>query len=162
MRLIRIDPEKTCTVSIRWTKPASYDVIVKGSHHDPDGWLYMILGYHGSSHPKVFYIGKVTASYVSERLRQRDHQWRYSMLRRRYPRHTFRVSLGAINMKGRCTDRRIDHIETLLIFTAWENQVHMINEQKWLTHGISAPYVVRNVGFCRPLPKEIHLGVFVR
>lgn len=122
----------------------------------------MILGYFGSSHPKLFYIGKVYQSYVSTRLRQSDHKRRYLRLKSEHPRHSFQVSLGAVEFEGcRISAQRIDQIETMLIYTANETQP-LINERKWLTHRISAAYHIQNCGYRRPLPKEIHLGLFTK
>src|SRR4051794_4221520 len=124
MKLERVAPDYGYQAKIAWTRPIPYDTIInKGSPHDADGWLYMILGYHGSSHPKIFYVGKVFMSCVSERLRQPDHRARYQRLRREHSRHSFRVSLGAVSLAhGRITAQRIDEIESILIFAAYHTK----------------------------------------
>ncbi len=59
VKLERVAPDYGYQVHIAWTRPIPYEMIInKGSPHDAEGWLYMILGYHGSSQPKIFYIGK--------------------------------------------------------------------------------------------------------
>ena len=137
-------------------------IIAHGSPHDSHKWLYMILGYFGSSHPKLFYIGKVYSTYVSARLRQADHKRRYLRLRDEHSHHSFRVTLGAVEIQGgNITSQRIDQIETMLIYTASVSQP-LINERKWLTHRISGAYHIQNQGYRRPLPKEIHLGIFTK
>src|ERR1039458_2440082 len=115
MRLERIAPDYGYKVAISWSRPASYDALVSGgSPHDADGWLYMILGYHSSPHPKLFYIGKVFETHVSRRLRQADHRARYERLQSDHPRHSFRVSVGAIKLTpGHITASRIDEIESI-------------------------------------------------
>jgi len=163
MPLREVAPEATRCVRLKWSRPAPYEQIIEsGSAHDSHGWLYMILGYYGSSHPKLFYIGKVYQTHVSARLRQSDHKRRYQRLRGEHSRHSFRVSLGSVEIEGgRITAQRIDQIETMLIYTASVSQP-LINERKWLTHRISKAYHIRNQGFRRPLPTEIHLGIFTR
>ncbi len=171
MKLERVAPDYGYEVEITWTRAIPYETIIKsGSSHDAEGWLYMILGYRGSSHPKIFYIGKVFESCVSERLRQRDHRARYQRLCRRHPRHSFRVSLGAVKLaRGHITAHRIDQIESILIFATYHSKRHvleggaeMINKSKWFKSGWPHPYIIRNVRSRSPLPRQIHHGVFVR
>ena len=161
MPLKSVSSEATRNVHLLWTRPEPYEQIISdGSIHDANGWLYMILGYFGASGPKLFYIGKVYQNCVSARLRQADHKRRYTRLRAEHPRHRFEVSLAAVQIDNRrITHRGIDQIETMLIYTAKESQP-LINERKWLSHRISASYHIRNRGHCRPLPKEIRLGIF--
>lgn len=122
----------------------------------------MILGYYGSSHPKLFYIGKVYKNHVSARLRQADHKRRYENLVSEHPRHSFQVSLGSVEIEnGKITKQRIDQIETMLIYTASASH-SLVNKNKWLTHRISTAYHVTNHGFHRPLPREIQLGIFTQ
>jgi hypothetical protein len=164
MSLKAIAPDEAWHVTLNWSRPEHYDDVTSdGSRHDDDGWLYMILGYFGSSHPKIFYIGKVVQSYVSQRLRQPDHRRRYLRLSKEHPRHTFKVTLGSIQLEsGNITSRRIDQIETLLIYTTRESSPHMINERKWLTNRVTSPYVINNCGFRHPLPRQINFGIFIR
>jgi hypothetical protein len=171
MKLERIAPDYGYQVHISWTRPMAYDTIInKGSPHDAEGWLYMILGYHGSSHPKIFYIGKVFNSSVSRRLRQPDHRARYARLRSEHPRHSFRVSLGAVKLAyGHITAQRIDEIESILIFATFHSKRHviessprMINKSKWYKSGWPHPYIIQNAGSRAPLPREVHHGVFIR
>jgi hypothetical protein len=171
MKLERIAPDYAYEVEIAWTRPIAYDRIIQsGSPHDTEGWLYMIVGYHGSSHPKIFHVGKVFDSCVSDRLRQRDHRTRYERLRKRHPRDSFRVSLGAVKLKsGHITSARIDQIENILIFATYHSKhhvigsdAHMINKSKWYKSGWPHPYVIRNVRNRTPLSREIHSGVFIR
>ncbi len=163
MPLKPVSPEAIRVANLLWTRPEPYEqVISDGTVHDASGWLYMILGYYGSSYPKLFYIGKVYQTCVSARLRQADHKRRYNRLCSEHPRHHFKVSLAAVQIdNGSITHRRIDQIETMLIYTAKESQP-LINERKWLSHRISTSYHVHNRGHCRPLPKEIRLGIFKR
>lgn len=162
MQLIQIAPKRTRIVDLHWSRPIPYEkIITEGSNHDTESWLYMILGYSRSPDPKLFYVGKVYQTCVSARLRQADHKQRYERLCKEHPRHTFRVSLGAIDIGGHMTDKKVDEIETMLIYTAKEAQP-LINERKWMTHGISRAYHIRNHGSRRPLPQEIFVGIFVR
>ena len=164
MSLKRVDPEDAYIVNIKWSRPASYEEITaSGSRHDPEGSLYMILGYYGSSHPKIFYVGKVTATYVSRRLRQPDHRKRYEWLQTQHPRHTFKVCLGEVEIvQNNVTRRRIDEIETMLIYTVHKSHPHMINKRKCFAHRVHDAYVIHNRRYRNPLPKEIHLGIFKR
>jgi hypothetical protein len=164
MKLERIAPHYGYIVEIRWSRPTRYSKIISdGSPHDAEGWFYMILGYHGSSHPKLFYIGKVFDSWVSRRLRQRDHRARYEQLRAAHPHHLFRVSLGAVKLaRGHITAQRIDEIESILIFGAYHSRDTLINKNKWWKSGWRHPYVIRNRRFRARLPAKIHHGVFIR
>ena len=164
MRLERVAPDFGYRVQISWSRPASYDKIVSsGSPHDAEGWLYMILGYHRSSHPKLFYIGKVFETYVSRRLRARDHRARYYRMCHSHPRYTFRVSLGAIKLAhGHVTARLVDDVESILIFAAYHSRDTLINKSKWYKSGWKHPYVITNLRYRAPLPREVHHGVFIR
>jgi hypothetical protein len=164
MKLERVAPTFGYTAEIRWSRPVRYsEIISRGSPHDAEGWLYMILGYHTSSRPKLFYIGKVFNSWVSRRLRQRDHRARYEQLKAAHPRHSFRVSLGAVKLaRGHITAQRIDEIESILIFAAYHSLDTAINKNKWWKSGWRHPYVIHNLRYRAPLPKEIHHGVFIR
>src|SRR2546421_4976399 len=163
MQIERIAPYHAFDVSISWTRPIPYDKIISdGSPRDADGWLYMILGYHRSSHPKIFYIGQVQQTSVSRRLRAPDHRARYRRLCQDHPRHSFRVSLGAVTVSdGRITERRIDHIEHILIYATYNSKPHviqrvphMINKRLWYQSGWPHPYIIRNLKYRTPLPKE--------
>jgi hypothetical protein len=164
MKLQRVAPDYGYVVDITWSRPLTYSKIVTdGSRHDAEGWFYMILGYRGSSHPKLFYIGKVFEKCVSQRLRQADHRVRYEQLRSAHPRHSFRVSLGAVKLaRGHITARRIDEIESILIFGAYHSRDTLINKNKWWKSGWRHPYVIRNLRSRVLLPREIHHGVFIR
>ena len=130
----------------------------------------MILGYHASSPPKIFYIGKVPHSSVSRRLMQPDHRDRYEQLCSDHPRHLFRVSLGAVKLEhGNINARLIDEIESILIFAthhskphAIESSARMINKSKRFKFGLRYPYIIQNAGSRTPLPREVHYGVFIR
>ncbi len=171
MNLERVAPKYGFQAEIAWTRPIPYETIISnGSPHDANGWLYMLLGYHGSSHPKIFYIGMVFMQCVSKRLRQRDHRARYEQICREHPRHSFRVSLGAVTIvHGRITRQRIDEIESLLIFSTYHTKRHvigtgarMINKSKWYKSGWKHPCVIHNTRSRNPLPREIHYAVFTR
>ena len=166
---------RTCRARLRLPSPHRMDapipyetIINKGSPHDAEGWLYMILGYHGSSQPKIFYIGKVFNSSVSRRLSP-DHRARYERLCSEHPRHSFRVSLGAVKLAyGHITARRIDEIESILIFATYhskrnviESSARMINKSKWFKSGWRHPYMIQNAGSRTPLPRDVHYGVFI-
>ena len=166
----RVAPYHAYDVSVSWSHPIPYDTIRRGSPHGRKGWLYMILGYHRSSHPKIFYIGQVFQSSVSQRLRARDHRARYQRLCHEHPRHSFRVSLGAVTISGgHITKRRIDQIEHMLIYATYNSKPHvverapnMINKRLRYKSGWPHPYIIRNLKYRTPLPKEIHYGVFTR
>src|SRR6266404_6077455 len=162
LKLERIAPDYGYRVQISWTRPIPYDRIVRdGSPHDAEGWLYMILGYHRSPRPKLFYIGKVFQTSVSRRLRAADHRSRYYRLCSDHPRYSFRVSLGAVKLAhGHITARRIDEIESILIFGAYHSRDTLINKSKWYKSGWRHPYIIRNLRYKAPLPEEVHHGVF--
>ena len=164
LKLERIAPDYGYRVQISWTRPIPYDRIVRdGSPHDAEGWLYMILGYHRSPRPKLFYIGKVFQTSVSRRLRAADHRSRYYRLCSDHPRYSFRVSLGAVKLAhGHITARRIDEIESILIFGAYHSRDTLINKSKWYKSGWRHPYIIRNLRYKAPLPEEVHHGVFIR
>ncbi len=171
MNLDRIAPYHAFDVSISWSRPVPYAKIVnEGSIHDVDAWLYMILGYRRSSHPRLFYIGQVQQTQVSQRLRARDHRARYQRLCHDHPQHSFQVSLGAVTVDGgHITKRRVDHIEHILIYATFNSKrhvvpqvPHMINKRLWFKSGWPHPYIIRNNNYRTPLPKEIHVGVFTR
>ena len=101
MNFERIAPYHAFDVSISWSRPTPYDkILTHGSPSDADAWLYMILGYRRSSHPKLFYIGQVQQTQVSQRLRARDHRARFQRLCHDHPQHSFQVSLGAVSVEG--------------------------------------------------------------
>jgi hypothetical protein len=171
MKLERVAPTFGYTAEIRWSRPARYDDIVsRGSPHDSEAWFYMILGYYMTSSPKIFYIGKVFNSCVSRRLRQPDHRARFKELQAKYPRHSFRVSLGALSVSrgaselasGHITAQRIDEIESILIFAAFHSHDTLKNKNKKWKSGWRHPYVIRNLGCKAPLPREVHYAVFIR
>ena len=129
----------------------------------------MILGYYRSPRPKLFYIGKVFQTSVSRRLRAADHRRRYYRLRSDHPRYSFRVSLGAVTLTrgnttlpAHITARRIDEIESILIFGAYHSRDTLINKNKWYKSGWKHPYIIRNLRHKAPLPEEVHHGVFIR
>src|SRR6266568_8158996 len=124
MKLERVAPSYGYKVQITWSRPTPYDKLVSsGSRHDAEGWLYMILGYYRSPHPKLFYIGKVFQTYVSRRLRAPDHRARYYRMCHDHPRYAFRVSLGAIKLAhGHITARLVDDVESILIFAAYHTR----------------------------------------
>lgn len=158
----RVAAQEPWIVDIDWSRPSAYEN-AKENADDADAWLYMILGYYGSSERKIFYIGKAVNSYVKDRLRQPDHQRRQARLARAHPKHHLGVSMGKVRVRnGNITDNRIDQIETMLIYTANDIQPHVINKKKIWSLRIKEPYVIRNRGYRRPLPKEIHHGIFVR
>src|SRR2546426_12639464 len=101
MQLERVKPEHAYTAAVKWMRPVPYDkILAGGSSHDAEGWLYMILGYLRSSHPKIFYVGKVVSGCASRRLKAPDHRKRYRRLCREHRRHSFLVSLGAVKIPG--------------------------------------------------------------
>lgn len=163
MKLKRVAAGAELIVTIDWKRPEEYERVIEyGSHYDTNAWLYRILGFSGSSRPKLFYIGKVFCSNISERLNQEDHQKRYSRLQKKYPHHKIKISAGEVKIDGNITSKRIDHIETLSIFAARDSEPHLLNKKKVSSCTISDPYVIRNIGYRLSLPKEVHCGVFIR
>ena len=166
MSFRRVAPEAAWKVAITWSRPISYENVINSEYtygYDYSHWLYMILGYHGSAQRKIFYVGKVYDSFVGDRLRHPDHVRRYSKLKKKYPNHKLRVSLGTIHVKnGKITKQRVDQIETMLIYTAGETQRHIINKSKLWTLRVNEHYMIDNSGYHSPLPKEIHYGIFAR
>jgi len=158
-RLAALEPWK---VEIEWTRPALYEN-AREYADNADAWLYMILGSFGSSERRIFYIGKTVNQYVKDRLSQPDHLRRYARLKRDHPRHRLLVSLGILRVKnGNITNARVDQIETMLIYTAGCREPHIMNKKKIWVLRTEEPYFIKNSGYRRPLPKEIHHGIFVR
>ena len=165
MHLRPVSPEPDWTVRINWSRPVTYENTIDEDYeygYNQDHWLYMILGCHGASPRKIFYIGKVYNSFVGNRLQQDDHRQRYQKLRKQHPNHRLRVSLGTVHIKdGHITKQRIDQIETMLIYTVGEKLQHIINRNKLWTVGITDQYVIHNSGYHRPLPEVIQQGIFI-
>jgi hypothetical protein len=163
---LKVAPESAWTVNIKWSRPILYENVIRTDYaygYGQDHWLYMILGYYGTSQRKIFYIGKVYKSYVGDRLRNPDHVRRYLKLRQAHPNHELRLSLGNVLIKqGNITNRRVDQIESLLIYTAGESELSIVNKSKLLTHKITEPYALYNSGYHHPLAKEIHHGIFIK
>lgn len=164
LRLLRIVPDYGYEVEISWTRPAPYETILtRGSPSGAEGKLYMILGYPSSHEPKLFYIGKAFPLSVSRRLRRTDHRERYARLRRDHPDLSFRVSLGAIKLRpGHITPARLEEIKSVLILGAYHSRDTLLNRNRLDRSGWKNPYVIRNLRFPRPLPREVHHGVFIR
>jgi hypothetical protein len=165
MSLNAVVPDYEWQVKVTWSKLEGYDRLLgSGSSADSDAWLYMILGFHLNSPPKLFYIGMVFEKEVSRRLRESDHRKRRIKIQCDYPRHQLRVSLGKVDMESGCrTYKRIDEIETLLIFAhSHSHKLHIANKRKLLTHRITEHYTIRNCGYRKPLFREIQFGMFAK
>ena len=158
-RVAALEPWK---VVIEWTRPALYEN-ARNYADDADAWLYMIVGSFGSAERRIFYIGKAVDQFVMDRLNQPDHQRRFAKLKRAHPRHQLLVSLGKLRVtNGNITETRVHQVETMLIYTANCLQPHLINKNKIWVLRTEEPYFIKNKGYRRPLPAEIHHGLFVR
>ncbi len=161
MSLKRIAAETPWLIDIHWSRPALYENARRNAY-DARSWLYMLFGYSGKSERKIFYIGKAVRSFIASRLGQADHLRRLKRLKKEHPNHQFRVTQGSVSVRGgNITPRRIDQIESMLIYAFTEKNSHITNKKKVWSHGITVPYTIRNLGYGNPLPKEIHHGVFV-
>src|SRR5881392_1769123 len=78
--------------------------------------------------------------------------------------HSERMSLGAVKLAyGHITARRIDEIESILIFATYhskrnviESSARMINKSKWFKSGWRHSYMIQNAGSRTPLPRDVH------
>ncbi len=158
----KLYPEIFWEVDINWTKPYLYEnFLMTGSEYDESAYIYKITGrYSGKAH-KLFYIGKTYYQYVITRISQEDHKKRYKKLLKDYQKHKLYVSLGIIEMKnGNITERRIDQIESLLIYS--HDFKHLLNKQKLNELNVTEPYKIVNSGYRAPLFKEINFGIYAK
>jgi len=122
-------------------------------------YLYMIVGHFGSSR-RVLYIGKTYRQNASYRLAQPDHVRRWKKLRRMYPRHKLTVSFGLAEFDGdRCTSKRIDEVESILIYANWHDR--LINAKKIYRFAIRGQLRLTNSGYYKPLKRECFHGTVV-
>jgi hypothetical protein len=154
------DPDQFWDVHIYWQRPIAYKRIIEdGCQHDQDANLYHILG-RFSTHPfKSLYVGRTYNQCVSTRLCQKDHRSRYAAFIKNYPRHTFWVSCGVVEIvNGKRTKKRINDIETILINT--NDSDHAFNIANVYGHGVKGSYSIENHGYRCGLPRRLHLGLF--
>jgi hypothetical protein len=113
-------------------------LIENGSCHDEFAQLYMMIGKY-SEHLNLFYIGK-TNGCVSDRLLQNDHLEKYNDWTKKHPRNKIHVSLGTIKLsEGRVNQRIIDDIETLLIYSHYnEDHKYMKNKKNIYSYNIGS------------------------
>ena len=73
----------------------------------------------------------------------------------------FWVSCGIVTIEnGKKTKKRIKDIETILIYTNQSEHSH--NVSNVYKHGVIGSYRIENHGHRCGLPRELHLGFFVR
>jgi len=155
-------PDEIITkVAITWTRPIDYDRLIETSHpKDDEAHLYMITARFSTKTSKIVYIGKTYKQNVSTRLKQPDHKKRRKLLHRKYKKHKLRVSLGLVSISGgNCTRRRIDEVESLLIYAGY--QPTSINLRKIWDHRVADSYEIRNFGYRNGLPSRICFGLFI-
>ena len=163
MELHPFDPDQFWEVDIEWKKPILYTrIIEEGCHHDDQANLYHILAKFPSGKFKSLYIGHTYQHCVSWRLCQKDHRYRYSEFVKEYPRHTFWVSCGIVDIEGgKITQKRIKDVETILIRT--NDSDHSFNVANVYGHGVTGTYKIANYGYrCGCLPRILYLGFFYK
>ena len=165
MPLELVVPDFAWKVALTWSKALPYDEVLKGCEQDLRAWFYLVLKQEGKGPARPHYIGKVTKACVSVRLNNADHRRNHAADLRKYPAAKFLVSVAEVKVtSGKRSAQLIDHVETLLIMTAYHRdpKFPMRNKRKWFSHSISKSYVVTNEGLPKALPKEITLGICVR
>jgi hypothetical protein len=162
MPLQPLDPGQFWEVHVDWKKPVKYKVILEaGCNHDDSAHLYRILSRYSVYPFKSLYIGHTYNQCISVRLGQPDHKKRYADFQVAYPKHSFWVSCGIVTMEnGKKTKKRIKDIETILIYTNQSEHSH--NVSNVYKHGVTGSYHIENHGYRCGLPRELHLGFFVR
>ncbi|OQX96503.1 hypothetical protein B6I21_00820 [candidate division KSB1 bacterium 4572_119] len=158
----KLYPDTFWNVSINWTKPKLYEnILEKYSEYDDYSYFYKITGQYSTKEHKLYYIGKAYYQTVSMRLSQKDHQKRFNKLSKDYPKHKLYVSFGIVKLaNGHITEKRIDQIESLLIYS--HDFDHLLNKQKLNELKVTEPYIILNSGYRTPLYKEIHFGIFAK
>lgn len=155
-------PDEHWLVEINWSRPTLYERLLEdgGSPHDDGAYLYLISARFSGNAPKALYIGQTYSQWVTKRLTQRDHKRRYETFAEEYPRHSLFVSHGYVTVHGgKLTAKRLDDIESILIYT--NDPTHAHNVKNFYRHGVASPYFIENKGSRCTLPKTIALGVFV-
>ena len=151
-------------ITIKWSKPIiREEFIEEGSIDDEYAQLYMIIGKFGKK-SNLFYIGK-TDGYVSDRLTQKDHLEKYKEWKKDHPRQKFHVSLGTMKIsEGRITKNLINNIETLLIYSHYNDDFQYIkNVKNAYSYNITnVQYRIINEGSRKPLYEEIIFGIFYK
>jgi hypothetical protein len=155
-------PDEYWKVDVTWSKPSAYKKIRDEGHElDEFAYLYLITAKYSSNSPKSIYIGKTYQQCVSDRLNQKDHRARYAAFVKTYPRHSFHISFGEVEIShGNITAKRIDDIERILIYSNEPEHAH--NVQNFYEHGVKGSYAITNKGYRATLPKHIMLGVFAK
>ncbi|WP_281649201.1 hypothetical protein [Parendozoicomonas sp. Alg238-R29] len=146
-------------VSVDWKDPTLYEDVLENGHECcEDSQLYMITAAFGKNKHKILYIGKTTKS-ISHRLKQPDHKLRHLKMSGDYSRHKLYITMGKIRVEGgKVTPKRIDQIESLLIYSF--DDFHKYNGSKINKLNLSEHYEVQNKGEFHALPEKIYLGLF--
>ena len=155
--------ENLCwSAEIYWSRPLLYDK-ARDFHYEANDIsnIYKITGKYSKFNHKMLYIGKTYAQSVCIRLNQKDHIIRYENIREQYPRFKIYVSFGSIHLKyGKLTRKRIDEIESLLIYAHEFDDIQ--NKNKLFSLNVKDQYKIINKGYAYPLNKEIAYGIFTR
>ena len=145
---------------IYWSKP--YDYVNFSNGHivnEESAYFYIIFGQYSKFSRKIFYIGKTYDQYIQDRIIQKDHKDRIQKLQLIYPRFKFYLSIGKIKvLNGKITRKRIDQIESLLIFSC--NSNYLKNKNKIFSLRLNDHYKIINHGYYKPLPNKLVLGLF--
>ena len=146
---------------INWSRPVLY-TNAKDSWYEYDRYyFYKITGKYSKYPPRLFYIGKTFSQSVKTRLNQKDHINRYKTIRKNYPRFEFYVNFGSIKLAyGKLTQKRIDEIESLLIYS--DDSEYLQNKTKIMSLNVKEQYIIKNKGYSAPLHREIAYGMFFR
>jgi len=176
-------PSDSWKAMIVWSEPISYDDFASGIIDFPESDpyeiacslefenfrvsqpigdrgpnFYMILGQWGDK-KKLFYIGKTTKP-TYKRINDIDHVKKRRMMHANHPRHKLLISNGHFFMGdwANKTKRRIDEIESLLIYT---NSPKYNDKKKW-TNNVGSDFFIKNGGDYKPLYEEIFYGLKVK
>ncbi len=151
-------------IKIKWSKPIKYEKFLEDDSNDEQYvYLYIIIGKYSENPYELFYIGKSYYSFVSDRLKNKDHKERYVEIKKKCPGYKLFISLGFIKLSDRkkITDKLIDEIESILIY-ANDNE-YIFNKNKLYSYNVDNEYKITNKGFKHiPLYKKIYNGIFVK
>ncbi len=148
-------------VTIEWSKPVNYSNInFYELANDSNFDLYMITGKYSDYKHKIFYIGKSYFQTISKRLNQKDHIQRIQSLKKKHPKHDLFISCGKVNIAdSRKTQKRIDEIESILIFS-FDTDAKINKNKNYTLNTKSNHYIITNKGYRAELEKKLYFGLF--
>ena len=150
------------TAQIYWSKLFNYDrFLINCGINEDFTFSYIIFGQYSKFSRRIFYIGKTYDQYIHTRISQKEHKIRIQTLRSKHPKFKFYICIGKLEIiNGKISRKRIDQIESLLIFSS--DSDYLINKNKVFSLRLKDHYKVVNHGYHKPLPKQIILGLFTQ